>query len=115
MELSLDVLLAAVPDLATATPVSAYPAGSVDVALVLPLAVPAAAVESALRRGGGELLESVRLFDVYTGSQLPSGHRSLAFTLRLRALDRTLTSEEMLAVRDAAVAAAGAELGAVLR
>jgi phenylalanyl-tRNA synthetase beta chain len=115
MELSLDVLLAAVPDLATAVPVSAYPAGSVDVALVLPLAVPVAAVESALRRGGGDLLESVRLFDVYTGSQLPSGHRSLAFTLRLRALDHTLTSEEMLAVRDAAVAVATAELGAVLR
>jgi phenylalanyl-tRNA synthetase beta chain len=115
MELSLDVLLDAVPDLAVATPVSAYPAATVDVALVVGLSVPAASVEAALRRGGGELVEGVRLFDVYEGAQVPAGHRSLAFTLRLRAQDRTLSSEDVLAARDAAIGAAVADLGAVLR
>jgi phenylalanyl-tRNA synthetase beta chain len=115
MELALEVLLDSVPDLAVAAPVSAYPAASVDVALVVPVEVPAAAVEKALRVGGGALVESLRLFDVYVGAQLPAGHRSLAFTLRLRALDRTLTSEEVLAVRDAAIAAAADQVGAVLR
>jgi phenylalanyl-tRNA synthetase beta chain len=115
MELALEVLLGSVPDLAVAAPVSAYPAASVDVALVVPVEVPAAAVEKALRVGGGALVESLRLFDVYVGAQLPAGHRSLAFTLRLRALDRTLTSEEVLAVRDAAIAAAADQVGAVLR
>jgi phenylalanyl-tRNA synthetase beta chain len=115
MELSLDVLLDAAPELAAATPVSAYPAATVDVALVVALSVPAASVEAALRRGGGELVESVRLFDVYQGTQVPAGHRSLAFTLRLRAQDRTLSSEDVLAIRDAAIAEAVESLGAVLR
>ncbi|WP_324278284.1 hypothetical protein [Blastococcus brunescens] len=66
-------------------------------------------------RGGGELLESLRLFDVYTGAPVPAGSRSLAYALTLRAPDRTLTSEEATAVRDAAVAAAAASTGAELR
>jgi phenylalanyl-tRNA synthetase beta chain len=115
MELSLDILLAAVPDQPTATPVSAYPVATVDIALVVPLLVPAGDVEAALRRGGGELVESVRLFDVYQGSQVAAGNRSLAFTVRLRAQDRTLSSEEVLAARDAAIAEAVAAHGAVLR
>ena len=65
--------------------------------------------------GAGPLLESVRLFDVYAGDQVAAGHRSLAFALRLRAPDRTLTAEEAAAVRDAAVAEASRRTGAVLR
>ena len=64
---------------------------------------PPAEVEAALRDGAGALLESVRLFDVYTGSQVREGHKSLAFALRFRAPDRTLTVEESSAARDAAV------------
>jgi phenylalanyl-tRNA synthetase beta chain len=77
--------------------------------------VPAAEVADSLRDGAGELLESLRLFDVYTGSPVPEGARSLAFALTLRAPDRTLTSEEATAVRDAAVAAAARRTGAELR
>ena len=65
--------------------------------------------------GGGELLEDVRLFDVYTGEQVGAGKRSLAFTLRFRAPDRTLTSEEANRARDAAVAVAAQRYGAALR
>ena len=67
------------------------------------------------RAGAGELLEDVRLFDVYTGAQLGQGRKSLAYTLRLRAPDRTLTAAEATAARDAAVAEAARRTGAVLR
>ena len=65
--------------------------------------------------GAGELLESIRLFDVYTGPQVGEGTKSLAFALRFRAPDRTLTEAETGAARDAAVAAAAAAVGAVQR
>jgi len=77
--------------------------------------VPAGQVERALRAGGGDLLESVRLFDVYAGPQVGEGRKSLAFALRMRARDRTLTAGETAAVRDAAVAKAAETCGAVLR
>ena len=63
----------------------------------------------------GELLESVALFDIYRGSQVAEGQKSCAFALRFRAPDRTLTEAEVTAAREAAVAAAQADHGAVLR
>jgi len=93
----------------------AYPLATQDVALVVPDSVPSAEVAAALRDGAGELLEDLRLFDVYTGSQLGAGRKSLAYTLRLRAADRTLTAAEATAVRDAAVAEAARRTGAELR
>ena len=86
-----------------------------DVALVVDDDVTVADVEAALREGAGELLESVRLFDVYTGEQVGAGKKSLAFALRFRAPDRTLTEEETAAARDAAVAVAAERTGAVQR
>ena len=77
--------------------------------------MPARDVEAALREGAGELLESVRLFDVYTGEQVGEGRKSLAFALRFRAPDRTLTEAETGAARDAAVARAAEACGAVQR
>lgn len=115
MELGLDELLDAAADSRQAPPISAYPAATVDVAVSVPSEVPAAEVESALREGAGPLLEAIRLFDVYTGVQAGPGRRSLAFALRLRAPDRTLTAEEALAARDGAVAAAARRAGAELR
>ncbi len=94
---------------------SPYPPATVDIALVVPEATPAAAVETAVRDGAGELLEALRRFDVYRGPQVGEGHKSLAFALRLRAADRTLGEAEVLAARDAAVAEAGRRVGAVLR
>jgi phenylalanyl-tRNA synthetase beta chain len=95
--------------------VSSFPPVLLDVALVLPEDVPAASVVTALRDGGGDLVEDVRLFDVYTGPQVGEGNRSLAFALRLRAPDRTLTLEEASTRRDAAVATAAERHGARLR
>jgi phenylalanyl-tRNA synthetase beta chain len=114
-EVDLGVLLAAVPDVVPAVPVPTQPVALRDVALVVDAAVPAAHVEQALRDGGGELVEDVRLFDEYRGEQVGEGRRSLAYRLVLRAPDRTLTGEEATAARDAAVATASERTGAVLR
>ncbi|GAB3140566.1 phenylalanine--tRNA ligase subunit beta [Micromonospora sonneratiae] len=114
MELDLDAVPSA-PQVA-APQVSTFPPALIDVALVVEDAVPAAELRQALTEGAGELLESIRLFDVYTSAeQLGAGRKSLAYKLTFRAPDRTLTAEEAVAARDAAVAQAAARFGAVLR
>lgn len=115
MELDLSALLDRERAVVSAPAVSAFPAATQDVALVAPASVPAATVEAALRAGAGDLLESIRLFDVFTGVQAGAGQRSLAYAMRFRAPDRTLTVEETTAARDAAVAEATRQTGAVLR
>ena len=141
MELDLSVIETAAAGLppAAAPRLSAYPVATQDVALVVRDSVPAVDVEAALVAGaasvgvgdgdgdgaggdggadgggGGSLLEDVTLFDVYTGEQVGEGFKSLAYTLRFRAPDRTLTDEEATAARDAAVAEAARRVGAVLR
>ena len=116
-EADLDALVAAAQARgpARAPAVSPYPPAAVDVALVVDGSVAASDVEAALRDGAGDLLEALHLFDVYTGPQLGAGQRSLAYGLRLRAPDRTLTDAEVLGARDAAVAEAGLRTGAALR
>jgi phenylalanyl-tRNA synthetase beta chain len=113
MELDLDAL--PVPEVTTAPRISSYPPALIDVALVVDAGIPAGQVESALVDGAGALLESVRLFDVYASDQLGTGRRSLAYKLTFRAPDRTLTVEEAVAARDAAVAVAAERFGATLR
>ncbi|SCG59698.1 phenylalanyl-tRNA synthetase beta subunit [Micromonospora echinaurantiaca] len=113
MELDLDALPPA--PVAPAPTVSGFPPALIDVALVVDESVPAAQVQRALVEGAGELLEGVRLFDVYASEQLGAGRKSLAYKLTFRAPDRTLTVEEAVAARDAAVARAAERFGAVLR
>ncbi|MFI2201215.1 phenylalanine--tRNA ligase subunit beta [Streptomyces sp. NPDC020192] len=116
MELNLDALEAVGDGVPQAPGISTFPVATQDVALVVDLPVPATEVEAALREGAGELLESIRLFDVYENAeQLGDGRKSLAYALRFRAGDRTLTVDEASAARDAAVALAGERTGAVLR
>ncbi|MBO0874477.1 MAG: phenylalanine--tRNA ligase subunit beta [Pseudonocardia sp.] len=113
MELALDALPLA--ERRPAPEISPFPPVLLDVALVVDESEPVSKVAEALRDGAGELLEHLRLFDVYTGDQVGEGHRSLAFKLRMRAPDRTLTGEEALAARDSAVAMAAERCGATLR
>ncbi|RSS52564.1 phenylalanine--tRNA ligase subunit beta [Streptomyces sp. WAC01280] len=115
MEIDLDLLEKANEGPLKAPRISSFPVATQDVALVVATEVPAAEVETALREGAGELLESIRLFDVYTGDQLDEGTKSLAYALKFRATDRTLTVDEASAARDAAVALASERTGAVLR
>jgi phenylalanyl-tRNA synthetase beta chain len=115
MELDLDLLLEHANAVTPAPRISGFPPATQDVALIVAADVSAQDVAAALREGAGELLESIRLFDVWTGEQLGADRKSLAFALRFRAPDRTLTAEEASAAREAAVARASELTGAVLR
>jgi phenylalanyl-tRNA synthetase beta chain len=113
LELDLDAV--PITETLPAPRVSPFPAVFQDVALVVADDVPARSVVDAVRAGAGDLLEDVRLFDVYTGPQIGQGRKSLALALRFRAADRTLTEDEASAARDAAVSAAADAVGAEQR
>ncbi|HUV49265.1 MAG TPA: phenylalanine--tRNA ligase subunit beta [Actinomycetes bacterium] len=115
MELDLDLLATHGQTSTRAPHFSTQPVAKEDLALVVDAGVASADVAAALKRGGGNLVESVRLFDVYSGDQLGEGKRSLAFALRLRADDHTLTPDEVASVRADALAEAQRATGATLR
>jgi phenylalanyl-tRNA synthetase beta chain len=115
VEIDLDFLMTRAVDVVPGPSFSTFPVAKEDVALLVADDVTTAQVEAALREGAGEYLEAIRLFDVYTGDQVEAGHKSLAFALRFRAPDRTLTEQETSAARDAAVALAAERCGAVQR
>ncbi|MBQ3107890.1 MAG: phenylalanine--tRNA ligase subunit beta [Firmicutes bacterium] len=96
-------------------PLPKYPASSRDIALLLDESVEAAKVEAIIRGAAGSLLESVALFDVYRGKQVPEGKKSAAFTMAYRAADHTLTEEEVVKAHTKVLKALEAELGAALR
>jgi phenylalanyl-tRNA synthetase beta chain len=98
-----------------AQPISRFPASDVDLAFLVDERVPAAAVERTLRSFGPQVVEQVGLFDVYRSPQLGSEQRSLAYRLRLRAPDRTLTESELAEWRQAAIDAVVSAHGAELR
>ncbi len=115
-ELDLTALVAGASDEPVqATPVSGFPAAKEDLAFVVAADVPAETLRAAVVEGAGELAEEVALFDVFTGEQVGAGRKSLAFSLRLRAADRTLTADDVARVREGAVAAARERVGAELR
>lgn len=115
LEINADALFDAAPDVIVARHISTFPVATQDVALVVPADVPADDVLAVLREGAGELLEDVALFDVYAGKGIEDGKKSLAFGLRFRAADRTLTADEASAAREGAVALAAERFGAVQR
>ncbi|HCR44238.1 MAG TPA: phenylalanine--tRNA ligase subunit beta, partial [Ruminococcaceae bacterium] len=77
------------------TPLPKFPAVSRDLALICGESTPVAELEKAIREGAGSLLEKLTLFDVYTGKQIESGKKSVAFSLLLRRADATLTEEQI--------------------
>jgi phenylalanyl-tRNA synthetase beta chain len=79
--------------------VTTFPAVYQDLALTVPDEVPAAKVRAAVLAGGGELLRSAEVFDLYEGEQVGEGRKCLALRLEFRAPDRTLTDEEVAALR----------------
>ena len=116
LEVDLEALLTEAPRRSLLmVPVSRFPSSDVDLAFVVDDAVPAATVDKTLRLAGGDLLESLALFDVYRGPGTPHGTRSLAYRLRLCAPDHTLTDEEVAEVRARCIAAVEQAHGARLR
>jgi phenylalanyl-tRNA synthetase beta chain len=114
-ELDADMLVESRRVPLTAQPISRYPASAIDLAFVVPDDVPAAAVLATLRQAGGELLELVRVFDVFRSETLGPGRVSLAFALTFRAPDRTLTDGEVGELRRRGIDAVTSEFGAELR
>ena len=115
VELDLSALLEREAPAVVAQPISGYPAATQDVALVVDGSVTAAQLLETVRRGAGELLESADVFDVYAGTGIPEGKKSVAIALRFRAPDRTLTADEASQAREAAVTAARDAHGAEIR
>jgi phenylalanyl-tRNA synthetase beta chain len=105
MELELDRLLTIAAKEGVYRDVISYPALRQDLAVVLPERVPAAQVLEQVRGAAGELLDDVNVFDVYSGPQVGEGRRSLALSLAFRALDRTLTDEDVAPLRERIVTA----------
>ncbi len=99
-EIDLDRVIAAAPDETGYEDLIGYPPIRQDLAVILPLEVPASRALSAAREAGGELLRDVRVFDVYTGPQVGEGRRSLALSLSFRAADRTLSDDDVVPVRE---------------
>ena len=94
---------------------SSYPGLHQDIALVVDEGIPAEQVRRIVEEGAGELLEEVKLFDVYRSEQLGEGKKSLAFSLLFRATDRTLTDEEANGHRLTAAELAAERVGAEMR
>ena len=114
-ELDLDRLVAARRRDRMFRPPSPYPPSTIDLAFVVGEDVASGAVTATLRRAAGDLLEDVRLFDVFRSETLGGARKSLAFALRFRAPDHTLTDDEVGEIRRRCVEAAAREHGAELR
>jgi phenylalanyl-tRNA synthetase beta chain len=95
--------------------ISRFPSSDIDLAFVVEDRYPADEVAASLRAAAGDVLESVRLFDVYRGPGIAEGTRSLAYRLRFCSPERTLTDEEVGALRARCIRAAEQEYGATLR
>ena len=72
-----------------------FPAVERDLALLCDAAMPVATIEKIIRKCGGKMLESVELFDVYQGAQIEAGKKSVAYSLKFRVADRTLSDEDI--------------------
>jgi phenylalanyl-tRNA synthetase beta chain len=114
LELDLSALLASDAKVAVWKPTSRFPSSDLDLAFATPDSVTAEKVEKAIKQAAGSLLVDLALFDVYRGAGLPPDSRSLAYRLRLQALDRTLADAELTELRSKVVAGV-AKLGATLR
>ena len=114
-ELSLDQLGQAQGPDPEYVPLPKFPAVERDIAVVCDKAVTVGALEDCIRKGAKGLLKDVALFDIYTGAGIPEGKKSVAFSLTLRADDRSLTSEEADADVKSILETLEKDLGAVLR
>ena len=114
-EIRFDKLLALQLPEATYVPLPKYPAVTRDLAILCREEVTVGEAEAVITQAAGKLLRNIRLFDVYRGTGVPEGKKSLAFSLELRADDRTLTDTDSETVTKDVLDALENQLGAVLR
>ncbi len=96
-------------------PISAYPLVVEDLAFVVAEAVPAQQVVEAIRAAGNGLLTDVELFDLYRGQPIPAGQKSLAYKLTYQSLEKSLTDDEVAAVRNRIIGQVAESVGGTLR
>jgi phenylalanyl-tRNA synthetase beta chain len=114
-EFDMDALLTLMPARHESHPVPAFPPILEDLAMIIGEEVPAGKVEEVIRIAGGKQLESVRLFDIYRGEQIGLNHKSLAYSLTYRAVNRTLTDQDATGIRQRIIKALETELAAKIR
>ncbi len=99
LELNASLICSESPKVAVAKTVSKFPSADFDLAFLVGVETTAASISRALRQAAGSALEGMQIFDVYRGSDLPTGSRSIGFRITLRAGDRTLTVDEVADIR----------------
>lgn len=114
-ELNMPALMAVQAPEKTFTALPRFPAVTRDIALVCDDSIPVASLADTIRAAGGQYLEAVTLFDVYTGAPIPAGRKSVAFSLTLRAADQTLTEEHASETMSAVLTALAEKHNAVIR
>ena len=114
-EIDMQGLLATAPEVVTFRDLLAYPAVEQDVALVVGEEIPAQVVVESVRKAGSDLLEDVRVFDLYEGEQVGEGKKSIALRLSFRSAERTLSEEEVNRLRAKMLKRVSADTGAELR
>lgn len=114
-ELSLDALMKARGADPVYTPLPRFPAVSRDIAVVCDKKIPVAHLIDCIMKNGGEYLKNCTLFDIYTGSHIADGMKSVAFSLTMRADDQTLTDEHAEETMNAVLAALESKFGAKMR
>ena len=114
-EVDLTKLMGAAPRSTVAPAFSNSPLAKEDLAFVVERGYPATEVETVIREATGDLLEAIRLFDVYEGDQIPSSHKSLAYSLRLRSEGHTLSAEQLHNLRDRIISLVAERVGGTLR
>jgi phenylalanyl-tRNA synthetase beta chain len=114
-EINMDVLMGLQLPEPTYTPLPKYPTVTRDLAIVCDEAITVADAEAVMEKAAGKLLRDIALFDIYRGANIPEGKKSLAFSLSLRAEDRTLTDADSEQVVNNILSALNSELGATLR
>jgi phenylalanyl-tRNA synthetase beta chain len=114
-ELDVQAILTAIPPQYFVETVPAFPPVLEDLALVVDETVPAARVAELIRQAGGKVVQGVSLFDLYRGSQIEAGKKSLAYSITYQAKDRTLTDKDVAGIRQKIVRRLEQELGARLR
>jgi len=114
-DLDLQALIEAIPDVSPVQAVSAFPPVLEDLAVIVDEALPVERVAQAIQGAGGQMVTSLKLFDVYRGEQIGAGKKSLAYSLTYQAADRTLTDSEVLQIRQRILRRLEQDLGARLR
>jgi phenylalanyl-tRNA synthetase beta chain len=97
------------------SPLPRYPSVNRDMALLVDMDVPAGTIERVIREAGGDLVEDIRLFDIYTGTQIPEGKKSVAYSLTLRSSEKTLTEQEASEVLERILEQLHKQTGAIRR